>query len=378
MINIFYIILTFYFWLHPSETFGAIVVCTIVSFLAFLIEIIFTCVSVILGIINFVKKNNKKLRYKIIIMLIILILLSISPLIITNIQSINDNKKQSQMQLVINDIVEKINNQEENQYVYFLEDLQKLDKNFKISPMGNEYDKGSYITNYEGKIYVCLSDGKWTTKGYIDDQLKITKTTESCKYGFSLIISFDDKEIKGTEGELYLEYYYKKNYGIKVKANSNIECSFTSCNIVDYTIKTTNGEYKVNLKVEDNKIEVVNDFYGTLKENDKVILKLNGYIDNIDGLSNAHTNDNDEFLYLNTSLDKEKTLKYTKDLINFLKSEFNTDINIIIGKYTESENDNFLDVDITPEYAIYIVIKNGESKVYYTNDSLDNIIEFKN
>ena len=74
IINIVQIIITFYFWvLHPGETFVATIIYNIIAVITLFIAIILTCVSVILGIINFVKKKDKKLRYKVIIMLLILV-----------------------------------------------------------------------------------------------------------------------------------------------------------------------------------------------------------------------------------------------------------------------------------------------------------------
>lgn len=215
-----------------------LILCSLLFYLFYLSSII----SIIFGIVNFVKNKDIIIRKRLIIMYVFLLIIAIFTFVLP---SFSDYYYNSKVMKSINPLIEKIKNSEENKYVYFIKDLEKIDNSIDLS----DYDDSSYITYFDNKIYVCMSDGEYKISGYENDisNKKINNINKSCEFKFS-----------NSQAEKYAKQYYNNKYEF-VYINSAE--AIDDCNY-DYIIVFC-PDYK-RVKVDTNygtiisKIEVVN------------------------------------------------------------------------------------------------------------------------
>lgn len=332
----------------------------IISIFLLLLAFILFIICVIIGVINI--KNQQSKKKNIIIMLIIMLVLIIIsgslPFVINN---INDSIIKNKLENISKVLTENIKNESKNTYVYLYDDLEKIYNNINDTNI----KENSYITNYENKIYVCISNGKQKLEGYENELklLNINSFNEDCDYDFSYIYNTDNDTYKA-DGETYLKAYLEDKYNIKISSvKVNYECGLFECDIKGYNVNTADTLFKADVNIKNNKIIVTDNYHETinnLSNNDKIIYNIKSYTLNYlnveDFNSNANIYDiywlNDSQITISTTYDKNDTYKYLQSLGEYLKNN-NINCNIIINRKIMQNN------NIAIDYAMNLIVSNN-------------------
>ena len=333
----------------------------IISIFLLLLAFILFIICVIIGVINI--KNQQSKKKNIIIMLIIMLVLIIIsgslPFVINN---INDSIIKNKLENISKVLTKNIKNESKNTYVYLYDDLEKIYNNINDANI----KENSYITNYENKIYVCISNGKQKLEGYENELklLNINSFNEDCDYDFSYIYNTDNDTYKA-DGETYLKAYLEDKYNIKISdVVIDFECGLFSCNIEGYDVQTADISFRADAKVNNNKIRVTDNYYETinnLNDKDKIIYSIKNYTLNylnIDDLTiNSSIFDiywlNDSQIIISTSYDKNDTYKFLQSLGEYLKNN-NINCNIIINRKIMQNN------SIAIDFAMNLIVNNND------------------
>lgn len=334
---------------------------TLVSILFFLLCCLCSVILLVLVIINFIKNKEKKVRWSMIVMIIVLLLISVIGLFFpTKIKTTIEKNYKKQSVKILTPLIKSIKNYNTNKYVYFIDDLKKLNNSIDYS----KYDSTSYITYFNNEIYVCMSNSKYKVDGNENDlhESIIYSSKEKCNFIFTF-----------SQAEEYSKTYFENKYNdIVVKdavAIDNCEYDYlvpicpkekkvkidTSYGNVIIDLKTVNGK----IDIEDNSGEV----FSNLTSNDLLLGKIENYtmqylnvnkINLSTMINDINYSESANAFVIGTEYVYNEARKYAQSLGKYLQGK-NLNTNIIIrklGKNKESE--------IQPEYIIYIKV-NGEN-----------------
>ena len=251
----------------------------------------FSCVILIVVVIICIIQNknvvDKKIKRNSFMILIVLLLLNIIlPIVFFTIDNMRLKQSSESLDKATEELTKKVNSLigsirliENNKYIYLYDNLLEIDNELKES-----IDKGSYVTYYDDKARVCISDENYKIYGNQGD-FKVTKVKsdkERCHYSFADI---GETSYQHNEGEYYLKYYINKKYNLEVNSvKTNYDCStFTYCSIKNYEIATSNGTITAKLTVNDNKIEETDNYAfvytsNLLQKDLKDYMSLNNYV----------------------------------------------------------------------------------------------------
>ena len=323
-------------------------------------------VLVILGIISLVKNKEKNTRKNIIIILIIVLCMGISfQLIPLGMKKLSFNIYKNQtIENIINPLSNRIKHSDKNKMVYLMPDLEEM-ANKEL----NLYSDTSYITYYDEKIYVCITNGKYNVEGY-EGQFKVTETgllNDACNY------KFDTSNT--SEGEKYLKKYLSEKYKIEI---TNVKAVVESQNKFDFVgwidhfdVETNYGTFEAMVEVKDGKV-VVTDKYKEYSDNlsTNEVSRKNLLLDiekftkeylNIDEITIKTTiydinplQSNEDIIVIGSSYSHDDAKVYANALGNYLVKNNDT-AKIMIRKMIRNDNN-----EIEHEYVVYVIIENGK------------------
>lgn len=325
----------------------------------------------ILGVINFV--HNKVVRKKLLIMFVVLLLFSVFVKFLDNylkgIDSYNKEVLREEMVNSAKTLINVVKNESENRYIYFLEDLKKID-----SSLNGDYDAGSYVKNFNDDVYVCLSDKNYVVEGY-GDNLKVSTIgtiSKSCSYHIGNVYNVDTKT-SFNEAEFYLKYFLELKYNISVnKVEAVLNYDLFGSETDHYDVTTNAGVFEAMVKVVDNKIIVTDnydEFVHSLTGNNLLITEIEPFTKSYFDTNNLNElevpeaqNINDSYVMIQVSFSKEEAQEYAKALADYLTQLKETG-NIMIRKLiqTKSECDSLSEcIDgVQSEYVVLFSINNG-------------------
>ena len=361
VVNLALIIICFVFNLFSvfSESLGSYLLLTIFTILIIILTLIMLVICIIMGIINI--KQNMIIKKKIIFMLFILVLLLFTSILAPQfIKNVYNSFIKKDLEDISTILVKEVKQESLNKYVYFYNDL----ANYYSNINNTDIKENSYITNYEDKVYICLSNGKHKLEGYEDDLKlkKINSFNKDCNYEFSSVY-LEDGSYKA-DGETYLKAYLENKYNIRISdVKVNYECGLFECNIDDYDVTTADVIFKANADVKNNNIIVTDNYYETinnLNDKDKVIYSIKNYTLNYlnaDSIT-IHTSIydlywlNDSQIIMSTTYSKDDAYKYLQSLGEYLKNN-DIDCNIIINRKIIENNNVGID------YAMNLIVSDN-------------------
>jgi len=334
----------------------------------FIFWIVFV-VFAILGIINIVKVKEKSVRKNVIVMLVITFGIGISfqiiPLALKKL-SFNIYKNQT-IENIVNPLTNRIKNSDSNNLVYLMNDLEDF-ANKELTA----YSDTSYITYYDDKIYVCITNGKYNVEGY-EGELKVTETgllNDACNY------KFDTSNT--SEGEKYLKHYLSKKYNIEIKSVEAVVERDSKMDFVGrldhFNVETNYGTFEAMVEIQNGKIFVTDKYkeYDNNLSTDEVnkkdlltdIEKFTKEYLNIDKITVKTTiydihplESNENIIVIGSSYSRDDAKKYANDLGNYLVKNNDT-AQIMIRKMIRTDSGK-----IENEYAIHVMIKDGKLTV---------------
>lgn len=246
-----------------SIIFNLIIISVLVFFYISLL------ISVIFGIINFVKNKDKIVRKNIIIMYVLIILVNVVCLVIPSkiYNVINDNYEKMLTEKAV-ELLEKLENTDK--YILLYSDLKKIDSEV------SKFDKESYML-YSDKeeLYICLEYKNRTVYGAKDD----------LEYSTRKYCEFDPTKVSNDYAlESYIKEYLELKYNIEIeKVSSNIVdefCIDATCvsgtgHIHNFYVHYNNEIFEANLNIINNEIVITDNIQLDFSDNNVKLEQLN-------------------------------------------------------------------------------------------------------
>ena len=209
-------------------------------------------VSIIFGILNFVKNKNKLVRKNIIIMYILIILINVLVLVIPN--AIYDNsseKAKTKLNTKAEELLDKLQGTESHILLY--NELVKIDSQL------SEFDKESYVSyNNNEELYICLEYNNRIMYG----------TKNNLKYSNTKYCEFNVEDAsKRFALESYVKEHLESKYNIKIdEVNAHLvdqfcidTCAPNTGRIEKFYIDYNNEIYHASVELINDKIVVTDD-----------------------------------------------------------------------------------------------------------------------
>lgn len=333
-------------------------VLSIVPFLFYCLSFV---VSLILGIINFVKTKERTVKRNLIIMFIVLLLVGIAGQFIP--KKINENIQKNyndQVVKTLDSLINKIKNNNTNKYVYFIDDLKELDNSIDYS----KYDDTSYITYFNNEIYVCMSNSNYKISGKENNfkESQIDVANKKCNYKFT----FEEAE---EYSKNYFENKYKDIIIKKIEVIDNCEYDYLIPFCPEYKeikIGTNYGDIIIKIEIVNGKIVIQDngeEIFSNLSSDNMLLSKIKDYtlkylnVSEIDISTNIYSinylESNNDVIVVGSKYEYVQAKEYAQSLGNYLVNE-NQDAKIMIRKFIRNNSG-----EIEHQNVIYVKVNNG-------------------
>lgn len=283
---------------------------------------------------------------------------------------ITNNKRVAWHKEVATEIIEKITNGKSEKSVFFESDMENFAEKIGKTPY-NPYSQSSYATKYDGKVYICLDNGKDKVSGDAQNLSveKMSGSESTCKYQF-----------KEGEKEAYLHNYLTQKYGYIVDSGK------TKTEKDKYIITTDKGTVYASINQIGNEIKVIDD-HETLSTDYSDVENL---FEIVNGRSLTYANttkfdDSTEIIGISIAQNTKNNIimvqsvfnlteakQYLEYMSEYLKGKPVKDGIIGVTRYRQDD----ITSKITADYIVGLYITNGEHVIKVI--SQDENAELKN